>query len=317
MTTEAPTEMTTTPHRAAQLQTALTNLTTRLTQLQTTRPRHPIRLVLVSKLKPASDILCLHRQHPTHPTHFGENYVPELLAKAAALPPRLRWHFIGGLQSNKARALAGLRNLWCVSSVDSVRKADLLEGGRAALVGAGGQDGLATQAAKETAKGSERETGTEADTEENGADWERTLRVMVQINTSGEPGKAGVAPGAAAVDLCRHIVRECPHLRLSGVMTIGALARSRAAATATAADADAATSAAVAGKEDKVDGRNEDFTLLVEVRDEIRRELGGEVGELEVSMGMSADYEMAIAQGSDEVRIGSTIFGERPPKGAV
>jgi hypothetical protein len=100
-------------------------------------------------------------------------------------------------------------------------------------------------------------------------------------------------------------------------MTIGALARSRAAATATAADADAATSAAVAGKEDKVDGRNEDFTLLVEVRDEIRRELVGEVGELEVSMGMSADYEMAIAQGSDEVRIGSTIFGERPPKGAV
>ena len=45
-------------------------------------------------------------------------------------------------------------------------------------------------------------------------------------------------------------------------------------------------------------------------------ELGlGEAQQLELSMGMSEDFETAIRMGSDEVRVGSTIFGERPPKG--
>lgn len=265
-------EMNTTPQRAKQLLDAFTTISQRIAQLQQTHPR-PVRLVLVSKLKPASDILALHQQSAAAATHFGENYTQELTDKARVLPASIKWHFIGNLQSNKARALAGLRNLWCVSSVDSAKKADLLETGRAALVAA---------------------AGAEAETEPDSS-WERVLRVMVQINTSGEASKAGVAPGAAALELCAHIVRACPHLRLSGVMTIGALARSRAAVGD--------------------DGRNEDFARLVEVRDEIARGLGVDAGELEVSMGMSADYEAAIVQGSDEVRIGSNVFGERPPKG--
>lgn len=73
-------------------------------------------------------------------------------------------------------------------------------------------------------------------------------------------------------------------------MTIGAIARSKATGE---------------GKE------NEDFVCLREERDRLENALGVE---LELSMGMSEDFEGAIGMGSGEVRVGSTIFGERPPK---
>jgi PLP dependent protein len=57
-----------------------------------------VRLVAVSKLKPANDILALH-QAPTHHIDFGENYYQELSQKAELLPKEIRWHFIGGLQT--------------------------------------------------------------------------------------------------------------------------------------------------------------------------------------------------------------------------
>jgi PLP dependent protein len=58
-----------------------------------------VRLVAVSKLKPASDILALYQE--TQHVHFGENYAQELIEKAAVLPREIRWHFIGGLQSSE------------------------------------------------------------------------------------------------------------------------------------------------------------------------------------------------------------------------
>ena len=57
-----------------------------------------MRLVAVSKLKPANDILALH-ESPARQLHFGENYAQELKEKAELLPGTIRWHFIGGLQS--------------------------------------------------------------------------------------------------------------------------------------------------------------------------------------------------------------------------
>ena len=118
------------------------------------------------------------------------------------------------------------------------------------------------------------------------------LRVFVQVNTSGEEEKSGVEPQDAAA-LCRYVKEKCPHLRLQGVMTIGAIARSKAA---------------------KEGEDNEDFMKLGEVRDAVAKELGVGREELELSMGMSEDFESAIRCGSDEVRVGSTIFGERPAK---
>jgi hypothetical protein len=248
--------------------------------------------VLVSKLKPASDILALHAAAPAPATdgaapppppraeHFGENYAQELQAKAAALPRTIKWHFIGGLQANKARALAAaVPNLWCVSSVDGARKADLLDRGRAAAI---------EERARSGGDGGGEDDGDDSD-------GERRLRVKVQVNTSGEAQKGGVAPADAAA-LCRHVIDKCPNLRLAGLMTIGALARS--------AGADARA-------------ENEDFRVLARTRDEVAAALGVPAHELELSMGMSADFETAVGMGSDEVRVGSNIFGERPPRQAA
>ncbi|KAI9881313.1 MAG: hypothetical protein M1830_005600 [Pleopsidium flavum] len=259
------------PQRAKQLIENLANVTKRIQAASntTTSTKSPPRLIAVSKLKPASDILALHSA-PTSHLHFGENYQQELLEKSSLLPRSIRWHFIGALQSNKCKPLAEqIPNLWCVESVDSVKKAGLLEKGRAALVE------------------SEPKNGGEKDGEER-----ERLRVFVQVNTSGEESKSGVEP-SATTELCRYIREECPHLRLQGVMTIGAIARSQATTAET---------------------ENEDFVVLTEIRDRVASELGAEKAELELSMGMSRDFEGAIRLGSDEVRVGSTIFGERPAK---
>jgi uncharacterized pyridoxal phosphate-containing UPF0001 family protein len=119
------------------------------------------------------------------------------------------------------------------------------------------------------------------------------LNIHVQVNTSGEEAKSGCAPGASTLELCKHIHESCPSLKLLGLMTIGAIARSKATGE---------------GEE------NEDFKTLKEERDSVEKELGLEKGSLECSMGMSEDFEGAIKMGSGEVRVGSTIFGVRPPK---
>ncbi|KAL0264210.1 hypothetical protein SLS55_000157 [Diplodia seriata] len=223
-----------------------------------------VRLIAVSKLKPATDVLALHTAPaPNTQHHFGENYFQELQEKAAILPRTIQWHFIGALQTNKCSKLAEqIPNLWCVSSVDSAKKADQLEKGRKTLV------------------------------EKKQDDVKEPLRIMVQVNTSGEEAKSGVEPQDTAA-LCRHVREQCPHLKLAGLMTIGAIARSQATTPET---------------------ENEDFVALRDVRDKVAKELGLGPEELELSMGMSSDFEGAIALGSDEVRVGTTIFGVRPPK---
>ncbi|KAL4932298.1 YggS family pyridoxal phosphate enzyme [Aspergillus undulatus] len=271
MTTQLPTPENTTimpptNQRTTTLLSNLSSVTTRITASSTKSPntRAAPRLVAVSKLKPASDILALH-QPPTNHVHFGENYLQELQEKARLLPASIKWHFIGGLQSNKCVSLArDTRALWAVESVDSEKKAGLLDRGWG-----------------------ERK-------EEMGG--EEKLRVFVQVNTSGEEAKSGVDSDEGVVRLCRFIREKCPRLKLQGLMTIGAIARSRATTA---------------------ENENEDFVALKEARDRVVRDFGlegeGEEG-LELSMGMSEDFEGAIALGSDEVRVGTTIFGDRPPK---
>ncbi|KAH7400783.1 hypothetical protein DE146DRAFT_717647 [Phaeosphaeria sp. MPI-PUGE-AT-0046c] len=252
------------PQRAKQLTENLGSITSRITAAN--KGNINVRLIAVSKLKPANDILALHQaQNPLH-THFGENYVQELLEKSKLLPRSIRWHMIGGLQSNKCKQLAEqIPNLWCVSSVDSVKKANELEKGRKALF----------------------------EKEKDGSEQAEKLRVMIQVNTSGEAEKSGVEP-ADTTALCRHVLESCPHLQLLGLMTIGAIARSQATTG---------------------ENENEDFEKLRETRDAVAEELEWDKEKLELSMGMSADFEGAIRAGSNEVRVGSQIFGERPAKG--
>ncbi|KAI9686384.1 MAG: hypothetical protein M1822_003729 [Bathelium mastoideum] len=287
------------PQRAAQLLETLNAVKQRIQAASSSRTgAKPVRLIAVSKLKPASDILALHRPPPppsspsssSSPTsstttpepqsHFGENYAQELTEKAALLPRSIRWHFIGALQTNKCKTLAQqVPNLWCVSSVDTLKKAERLDEGRHQLLQQQQHDG-----------DSNNKNGTNAAAapleDDDGSD---RLRILVQVNTSGEASKSGVAP-ADAPALARDIRDRCPRLHVVGLMTIGAIARSTAAEDA-----------------------NEDFTTLTAVRDAVAEELG--VDGLELSMGMSGDFEGAIVQGSDEVRVGTGIFGERPAKG--
>ena len=110
----------------------------------------------------------------------------------------------------------------------------------------------------------------------------RELDVLIEVNSSGEASKTGT-PSAEVPALAGHVRTECPHLRLRGLMTIGPLG----------CDEKAVRSA---------------FAATRELRDSLR--LGAD--DLPVlSMGMSGDFEWAIAEGSTEVRVGSAIFGQR------
>jgi pyridoxal phosphate enzyme (YggS family) len=277
--------MPTSPSRAAALVANLNAVAARIAAASAAytanNSNNAVRLVAVSKLKPASDILALHAP-PTAHLHFGENYLQELLEKSKTLPPEIRWHFMGGLQSNKCVTLArDVRGLWAVESVDTEKKASLLDKGWT----------------ERWAKLRQEDTASPAPDYDDDEGVERLLRVFVQVNTSGEEAKSGVEPGEPAVTLCRFIQDKCPRLKLQGLMTIGAIARSKATSP---------------GFE------NEDFLCLRETRDLVQKELdiGAEDDQLELSMGMSEDFEGAIALGSNQVRVGSTIFGVRPPKAA-
>src|SRR5881396_1074540 len=90
-------EMTLSPSRTSTLISNLASISNRIASasanVTSTTRSNPVRLVAVSKLKPASDILALHNP-PTSHLHFGENYLQELLEKSKILPGEIRWHFL-------------------------------------------------------------------------------------------------------------------------------------------------------------------------------------------------------------------------------
>ncbi len=104
----------------------------------------------------------------------------------------------------------------------------------------------------------------------------RTVPILLQVNVAGEAQKSGCAPD----DLPRLIadVRSMPHLELRGLMTVPPL-----------------------GEEPEASRPH--FARL--------RELASQHGLAELSMGMSADLEVAIEEGATIVRVGTAIFGAR------
>ncbi|KND00917.1 YggS family pyridoxal phosphate enzyme [Spizellomyces punctatus DAOM BR117] len=199
-----------------------------------------VRLVAVSKTKPASDLLIAYEAGQRH---FGEN-VQELVEKAAQLPTDICWHFIGTLQSNKCKTLAAVPNLWAVETIDSIKKADMMN--------------------------------------KAWSGKSQPLRVFVQVNTSGEESKSGLHP-TECIAVAEHVVTACQNLTLQGLMTIGS------------PDRDA-------------ESENPDFVCLKQCKDTVDQKLGLDV---ELSMGMSDDFENAIHAGATNVRVGSSIFGSR------
>jgi hypothetical protein len=90
--------------RIAELHSALGEIRNRVAAASNSPPRRtPPTLVAVSKYKPATDVLACY---DAGQRDFGENYAQELIEKADLLPRDVRWHFIGTVQSNKAKALA-------------------------------------------------------------------------------------------------------------------------------------------------------------------------------------------------------------------
>jgi hypothetical protein len=160
------------------------------------------------------------------------------------MPSDVKWHFIGHLQSNKAKKLVvDVPNLSIVETVDSHKLAKKLN-----------------DAAADINRG--------------------VLGIYLQINTSQEDSKSGMeAPEAPAV--AKLIASSCPKLSIQGLMTIGA------------------------------PGDASCFDALVACREQVALALAVEPGSLALSMGMSGDFEAAIAKGSTSVRVGSSIFGAR------
>lgn len=86
------------------------------------RPPESVRLVAVSKIQPAAAV---REAAQGGQRLFGENYVQELVAKAAEVAEPVEWHFIGALQSNKVRQIAGLVSL--IHSVDRLSLAEEID----------------------------------------------------------------------------------------------------------------------------------------------------------------------------------------------
>ena len=253
---DAGTSTTTT---AADIQANLSEVQSRITQTvqECDLPENSVRLIAVSKTKP---IELLMNVYDAGQRYFGENYAQELMGKAEKMPSDIKWHFIGPLQSNKAAPLVkslGLKKLACIETVDTIKLANKLNNAVASL--------------KEEQGG---------DNEGADADGDR-LGIYIQVNTSGEDSKSGVNNAAECVLLAKEISNACPHLRINGLMTIGA------------------------------PGDYSCFDTLAECRKEVAEALSVDVDKLELSMGMSGDYPEAIKRGATSVRVGSTIFGAR------
>ena len=174
---------------------------------------------------------------------LGENRVQEAVAKKPNVAGA-RWHLIGPLQRNKARAALEVFDV--IHTLDRPEIADRL------------QYLLAEH-------------------------WpERRLEVLIEVNVGSEPQKAGALPEDAAELLQQALV--CDRLSVRGLMAIPPWGR-------------------------EPEESRPYFRALRELRDDLQEQVGVPLPQL--SMGMSHDFELAIAEGATMVRVGTAIFGPR------
>ncbi|MDQ1272949.1 MAG: dependent protein [Planctomycetota bacterium] len=175
----------------------------------------------------------------------AENKVQEALKKYEVLKNEdAEWHFIGHLQTNKIKDVLKFADM--IHSVDRLSLAEKLDQRLQ-------QEG-------------------------------RSLDILVQVNTSHEESKYGVAP-EEALSLVKQTARY-DTLKIHGLMTIGLFTK------------------------DEVKIRK-CFKVLKEINDNIVKEGIDRVDMKYLSMGMSGDYQIAIEEGANMVRIGTAIFGAR------
>jgi len=177
---------------------------------------------------------------------LGENKPQEAYRKWEAMQDLtdLQWSVIGHLQTNKAKLVARFATEF--QALDSLRVAETLE----------------------------RRLQVEG----------RSLDVFVQVNTSGEASKYGLAPGDVPAFI--QALPTFSALRVRGLMTL----------------------ALFSSEAERV---RQCFILLRTLRDQLRDSAPAGIGLDELSMGMSGDFEIAIEEGATVVRVGQAIFGAR------
>jgi pyridoxal phosphate enzyme (YggS family) len=178
-------------------------------------------------------------------TLIGENKVQEITGKADELADlNPETHLIGPLQKNKVNHT--LRHAQCIQSVDNLALAEKINNRLDVL--------------------------------------ETTVDAFVQVNTSREDSKFGVAPEDAEALITE--LRPLDRIRLRGLMTIGLPGSS-------------------------ADEIRPSYADLRELSRRLRDADVLPAEAVELSMGMSSDFELAIAEGATMVRVGSSVFGAR------
>lgn len=198
-----------------------------------------VRLLAVSKKMDSEKLRVLWRLGQRL---FGENRVQEARVKIPEMPAGGEWHFIGGLQTNKAKDAVE-----CFDVIESVDRLDLAQELQKRLEVAG-----------------------------------KRMRIMLEVNVGGEVAKHGCVPENAGKLL--QAVMPLARLEVVGLMAIPPF------------------------REDPEMARPF-FSMLREIRDRLQDSHGLPLPEL--SMGMSHDFPVAIAEGATLVRIGTALFGAR------
>ncbi len=177
-------------------------------------------------------------------THFGENRVQEAQRKIPLVGSGVEWHLVGTLQTNKVKKALELFHI--IESVDSLH--------------------LAQEIARRC--------------EQQG----KTVPILIEVNTSGEPTKHGVKPEGLFQLI--NAVLALPRLELIGLMTIGpgwAIENPSASRPC--------------------------FKLLARLAQQAREKFAIPLPHL--SMGMSSDFEVGVEEGATILRIGTALFGPR------
>jgi hypothetical protein len=201
-----------------------------------------VHLIAVSKRKP---LQAIEEAIGCGLLLFGENYIQEAEEKITALNnPSVKWHFIGHLQSNKAKFAVKLFDL--IHTVDSLK--------------------LAKEIDKQAGK------------------IGKTQKILIQVNIGAENSKAGISP-EKAIDLAKDI-STLKNISVQGLMTIPPPV------------ADGFMAAPF-------------FAQLKKISLAIQGENIENISMNELSMGMTGDFETAIAEGATFIRVGTAIFGDR------
>jgi pyridoxal phosphate enzyme (YggS family) len=206
------------------------------------RAPETVRLVAVSKTVEAKRVA---EAIDAGAAILGENYIQEARDKFNRLYDRpVQWHFIGHLQSNKAKYAVRMFDL--IHSVESLKLAKAVD--------------------KEARKN------------------DKVQDILIQVNISREETKSGIAE-TGAVELIEQI-SGLENVRVNGLMTMPPFF-------------------------DAPEKARPFFRQLARLRERIVERNIPRVSMLELSMGMTGDFEVAIQEGATLVRIGTAIFGAR------